>query len=372
MERLPPTSFGRELRSLIRETWKTQKRFAEAIGVDETWVAKVIRGDQESLTYASFTRMLVGFPLLAEQERLYLAWVSTFAPSPAETNVPTGGSLDEELIRFARSVHDRISAGRLNSTHKLLSQVWDDLQKSGRTAEVRLALGEALVQTAQHLDRIDLARRLSIELFEIARSENDPGWMARTLWLGGVTARLQRPRNLGEADQSLADLASYLESWRPKGADSLRLREELRRTQRRDHVLSAGDIARGLGSTHLLSKRVASLESRTSEVSEPAEQALTAEVLARSHIVLGQLDSAENWLKRSDIAVAGNAGTHKVKRLICAVQLSLAMSRIEQAEELLWSAADTIERFGFVHHRVKLATLEHQVRAAAPGRKVFT
>jgi hypothetical protein len=369
MERLPPTEFGRVLRALVREQWGTQIRFAQEIGFDETWVAKVIRGDQESLTYASLQRLLSGLKGTERQERLYQAWLTTYAPSPGANQAPDSWDSDETIVAYAGSVHELISGGKVLETYQALGRLWKALAQDPKRQHARLAVGSAYVETAQQLDRISVALSVSQEMIATARSMMEPALMARALWLRGVSLRLVRPRKLAAVEKAFCDLSHFLSAWHPASAQEREIHSGFSHVLLRDQVLSAIDIVQaGKADKEVLARRTRVLLDRSTELEQVAETGLANEVAARAMIVAGMPDDAVPSLH-----VAAKCAVDKVcelKVIISQVQLLQATGDVAQASDRLGVALDLADEYRLVHHRQKLASIQRGLETLS-GTRVF-
>ena len=367
MERLPATAFGRTLRLLIREVWGTQSRFAEEIHLDTTWITKVIRGDQESLTYASLEKIMEGFALPEEQERLYASWLESYAPSPVARGDIDPWSSDEDLLAYASSVHNRISAGKVLSTHRTLGIVWQSLEKLPRRLPVKMAIGHAYVDTANQLERIPASLKVCQTLVDMAIRSGEPPLIANTLWIQGVSFRLARPQIIRQADAKLISLADYLVHWEPASIDELKVKSTFEQICARDLVLSGLDAVKSnLASKEFLQARVARLEKNLDQIENLNELGLAHEVLARAFTSMGELGKASKSLHFASQHVHTQA--NRLKVLIGNVQLLHADRQEHKAQEILEEAIDFADEFSLVHHRQKLSKLQSVIEAsgAAP------
>lgn len=364
MERLPSSFFGRTLRNLVREHWGTQARFAEAASVGNTWVTKVIRGDQESLTYPSLQKLLAGFDSPSQKDELYQAWLETYAPSPVDRCVPEVWASDGQITEYASSVHDLISAGKVLPTFKALGFLWRSLKNDPKRQEAALRVGNAYIDTANQLDRILVALEVGHDMATIARSKIEPAWMAKSLWLQGVSMRLVRPRNVARAESALADFAAYVSGWQPSSSQGRAVHTYLTQAAARDCVLCALDaVNEGMASPSILVHRIAELRNRIEWIDDEAEIGLGNEVVARALIATGRIDEAAKPLAAARALVRSKANELKV--LICRIQLLASSGEAQEAEKLLHHALNLADEFSLVHHRIKLSALQQRLQYSA-------
>lgn len=367
VERLPPTEFGRTLRTLIREQWKTQASFAEAAGVDETWVSSVIRGRQEHLTYAGLQALLAGFQAANLKDQLYEAWLSTYAPLPSGRETPDVWSSDREIVSFARSVHELISGGRALETFKTLGRLWQSLKHDPERRAATLAAGRAFVEAAQQLDRIAVALQVCDELVGLARPSMEPADLTRALWLRGVSLRLVRPRVVVAAESAFGDLIGHLEDWQPRSAEEREIHREFTHVAMRDRVLSALDLVRaGQAEADVLMPRVRVLVERSKELEDAAWVGLAGEVAARGLIAAGRPDEAGGLLRQA--ARCATTKVNELKVLVSEIQLLMATGQRREAEGRLGVALDLADGYCLVHHRQKLAGIQRRLEAPTAAR----
>ena len=361
LEKLPPTAFGRTLRTMIRENWATQASFAEKVAVDNSWITKVIRGDQESLTYSSLQKLLSGISRPIESEELYEAWLETYAPSPIDRKVPTQWSTDEQIIQYAASVHDLISAGKVLSTFQALMNLWRHLEQRPDRDETALDVGHALVHAANQLDRVGVSLRISDAMVKRAVSVREPAWTAISLWLRCVSLRHLRPRAIERVEASFNDFGRYLDDWQPASENGKKVRREIVQSFLRDDVLAGIDaLKERKADSRCQFERIESLRSRAKEVESSVELGLAYEVLARALVATSRVEEAIEPLRMARKLAESNANQLKVQ--ICRVQLLAADGQPQEAQAELDRAVEIADAFHLVHHRHKLATIEQDLR----------
>lgn len=360
MERLPPSVFGRTLRSLIRAHWSSQSAYAQAIGVSDSWIAKVVRGTQESVTYATLERLLTGFTSSHEKKELYQSWLETFAPSPLYLESPAAWSSDEVLIEYALNVHNLISAGAILPTYQALNSLWHFRQDQAPSGYATLSIGSALVEAANHLDRIDKSLEVAAQLQKRASSSSEPALLATTLWQRGVTLRHLRPRRVALAEAQLTDLQVFLDSWQPSGMQSKERKKDLGGAVQRDLLLAGLDtVKEGHLNPKLLTPQVIAMERNLKELDEPDQVGLATEVLARALCSMGEYDRAMDCLSRARPLM--NSKVNELKLLIGQIQIFLAIGKPSNASKLWEEAANLADQFNLIHHRIKLGELQLQI-----------
>lgn len=349
VERPAPTAFGRALKQLIREVWGSQSAFAAHLAVDESWIAKLVRTPDPRLSHASLARLVVGFPSASQREALYRAWIATCAPSPMDEDLASFGP--GQAAVFASEVHDRISAGRVVQTRNALLDLWKRFGPGSGDIATAFALGEALVDCSNQLDRIGTSFQVCGALDEMCRPSEEPERSVRALWLRGVTSRLVRPRRIAQAEAAFDLAAECLGSARSgmPGYDGLAI------ALARDRLLGALDafLAGGDGADFLASRL-----SRFEALCERAageDVALGIEVRARALVALNRLDEASDLLETATGLPATSA--NMVKRDVCRIQLLWQAGERIEAGDLFESSLDVADRLALVHHRTKLAAL---------------
>ncbi len=346
-------------------------RFAEANRIPYTWVTKIIRGHAEGLTYPSFLGLVAAFEKPADKDQLYEAWLETYAPSPIQQLVPELWSADEEVIAYARMVHEQISAGSVLQTFKSLGYLWNGLKEQPRRSQAALEVGSAYIEAAQQLDRIGVALGVCHDLQLIARLQGGQAWQAQSLWLQGLTLRLVRPRQLIAAEKGLIKFGQYLAAWQPLSALEGRQHQKYLLIAARDHVLSGLDLfwAKQVD-VAALSSRITILEVESQNADSPEEVGLASEVIARARVASGSLDEAARALAIAGKNVSTTANQLKVR--LCQIQLLVASGESDLARSRIEQALDQADQFRLVHQRQKLSIIQRQLDMLPPGRSYFS
>lgn len=362
MERLPPTSFGRALRTLIRENWGTQAKFAEQVAVNNSWITKVIRGDQEGLTYSSLQRLLEGFHRRSDREELYESWRETYAPSPLDCNVPDQWSRNDQIVDYALSVHELISASKALPTFRVLTALWRHLESQTNRRRAAFEVGHALIDVANQLDRIAVSLKVSSQMKELSLASREPAWVAISLWLQSVSARHLRPRDLNRAEESFATFGKYLSDWWPASVTDRATKRGIVQCYLRDRLLVGLDILQEQkAGCEAIQGRIEALRNTVRELEEPSQIGLANEVLARALVAIGKIDEAIEPLKVAKINTSSRANQLKIQ--ICRIQLLSADGQPQEAQATWDRAVDFTDEFHLIHHRHKLATMRPTLTA---------
>jgi hypothetical protein len=276
--------------------------------------------------------------------------------------VPDQWSSDEEIIHYALSVHDLISAGKALSTFHSLGSLWKQLGTTpGRTCAM-LEVGHAFIDTANQLDRISVSLRVSKEMREIAIATREPAWVATSLWLSSVSSRHLRPRSLDFVEDSFSTFGGYLSDWQPASPEGRAAKQEFAQFFRRDHVLAGLDMLKEqVASESFVNSRIAALQSQASELNTQTEIGLANEVITRALVATGRVDEAIEPLRIAKANV--NSRANQLKFRICHIQLLAADGQPQEAQAALEKAVDFADSFHLVHHRHKLATIQLSLMA---------
>ncbi|MBI5708231.1 MAG: helix-turn-helix transcriptional regulator [Armatimonadetes bacterium] len=369
MERLPPTTFGRSLRTLIRERFGTQARLAHELGVDASWITKVVRGSQEGLSYSSLQRILEAFSRPSDKDLLYEAWRESFAPSPTEL-APSIWDGDERIYGYCGTVPELISAGKAIVAFRALQPIWSALQTRPARSEGALRVGHSLVDVANQLDRPSVSLEVAAKMREIALLKRELGWVATALGLESVSLRHLRPRRLAIAEGSFHRFGAYLQDWQPVSVEGRSRRTGLVRALSRDQLLVGLDaVQEGTREAEGLALRITNLESQLRDTPEGPELGLASEVLARTLVASGQLERAARALTTA--ARHTDSRANEVKVLICRAQLHIADGQLGEVEALLGKAAGFADEWTLIHHRHKIAEINRSLNARHSDRYIL-
>jgi hypothetical protein len=328
------------------------------------WVAKVIRGEQENLTYSSLEKLLAGFSSPDDKELLYQTWLETYAPSPAQQFAPDIWSQDEQIFAYAQSVHEQISAGKVLQAYRSFGTLWNHLKSRPYRWASALATGHAYIHTANQLDRPFVSLAVLEDMTRIATEAEEPAWKGQTLWLRGVSLRLVRPQVFDEFESEFSNLADYLGSWRPTSVEGKQDHRELSQAYARDSLLSGLDaLNANLTGKAILSTRIKALGKSIENLEATESIGLASEVLARALIVSDQTDEASKRLEVAKKFAASRANQLKVR--ITKLQLHLAIGDQQVANERLESTLNFADKYCLVHQRNKLALIEQKMRISS-------
>ena len=366
MERLPSTEFGRTLRALAREEYGNQAAYARRLSIDPSRITQLVRGLDERPTYPLIETLMGGFALAESKQRLYEAWLASYAPSPLDQATPEPWDSDEQIQHFAWQMYVLVPAGRSLSVFQSLQRLWRALEPDPRRFRSALLVGRTLCEISYDLDRPLVGFGVSQRMLRIAQSASDAEWMAMSWWLESLAVRLSYPDQIDRADRLLGHLASFLSDWNPTGVGKSK-RAEMIQAVKRDAVLIGwtAESQRKESAQSMIGHRVQPLQDSIPSLENPLSVGLAYEAVARAQLLVGSFDDAAESLAAGQAAMGNASPQNQLKFLISELRLRLATNEHRHLWDRYSAGLDLADAHGLVHYRHRLRGLQLDIERVA-------
>ena len=363
------TRFGRELKRLIARDYGTETEFGKWVGWSQGRVSQIVRAPAGRVSHAVLDTVLAGFPSVADQEALHLAWQESHAPSPLARPFSDGWS-EEEALGFIASCPRLLEQGRHRAVSATLSAMWQLYAADPRRYRLALATGEAAQDLWSCVSRHALVIQAARANLQLAAEHGDRPALLRGMWREGLAVRPLDSAAQARPGSAYEVAKEAVTEWSPKGSVGKRAKHDIASSLIRDRAALASTLFRhGIVGADFVASRLGTLQRSLDDPASSNHVILGKEVEARLLADLGRTDDALSSLESATSLAGQDDLTAKVKCDVTRVRVLVLDGEYEEAGKVLSGAIEVAERGMMLPYYKKLADFEQRLAVRKERRR---
>ncbi len=351
------------LRELIARHFASHRAFAMVVSLSPGRVSQIVGGLDASLSYASASQLIGAFKGSSERDRLYEAWIRTYAP-------PIQRFESDEVECVLSNISNRIADGELRTVIAELRGLQghhDSCDNHRVSVEVGVPLVELLYLSDRRIEGIALARKLS----EVAKTLGEPILIADTLRLAALGLRHVRLEGPNGAIVAFEHLHSFLRAQPDYLYRTDRSWQDHQASFARDYALLGWELLRQSGSSMEFAEHgLAGVLGQMKRQADRSTNALEFGVAARLYGALGDPDRAWRALEKArnndrspDTSIAN------VSLLLDSARIYSVAGETNLANETIERVLDLADAQGYLHYHREAIRLQLSLHGCREDEK---